>query len=126
MLRIENAVVRAMAKGDVQTALSHLRDLVVRDRRRCWWAVFRVALAQQPQDRRQAMIAIVGKAYIARRTGFLVGTSETDLLISLLVWTTAQDLDPVVRGLNGSERRLLQRWLPGRLKAIAREPTQPS
>jgi hypothetical protein len=115
MRKLENAIVGSVAAGDMQAAHDHMKHLLLRDRRRAWWVVFRVAAAQSQGDRREALLAIVGRAYVARRTGALVGTFDDDLLMALLSHLRAQGSLPPIRGLTLSERQMLEQWLPARL-----------
>jgi DNA polymerase III delta prime subunit len=114
--KIENAAVQAIAGGDIETALEHLQALLTYDRRRAWWAMFRMAAGQTPEDRRDAMLALVARTYIARRTGGLLGARDEEVLRSLLLWMAAETHDPTGRMLTDHELRLLKRWLPGRLR----------
>ncbi len=116
MRKIENAAVQAIAGGDIEAALEHLQALLTYDRRRAWWAVFRMAAGQTPEDRRDAMLALVARTYIARRTGGLLGARDEDVLRSLLLWMDAETHDPTGRMLTDHELRLLKRWLPARLR----------
>ena len=114
MRKVENAIVASVAAGDLKAANDHLQHLLLRDRRRAWWAVFRVAEAQTQPDLRRAHLAIVGKAYIARRTGALVGMDDGDLLGALLAWVH-HGCEFEVQGLTPSEQWMLAQWLPKRL-----------
>ena len=118
MRKIENAAVQAIAGGDIEAALEHLQTLLTYDRRRAWWSAFRVAAGQTTKDRRDAMLALVGRTYIARRTGGLLGARDEDVLRSLLLWMAAETHDPTGRVLADHELRLLKRWLPGRLRIL--------
>lgn len=127
MRKVENAIVGSVAAGDMQAAHDHLQHLLLHDRRRAWWAVFRVVEAQTPYDRREALIALVGRAYVARRTGALVGTLDDDLLTALLTSAQAQERVPHVQGLTLGEQQMLRQWLPARLvRTIRRGPYPPS
>lgn len=123
MRKVENAIVASVAAGDMIAANYHLQHLLLHDRRRAWWAIFRVA-AETHQDRRAAMLALVGKAYIARRTGSLIGTSDSDLL-GLLLAIQVRGLDGDGQGLTADERRILEQWLPARLARSIFRPLHP-
>jgi hypothetical protein len=115
MQKLENAVVDAMRQPDLSAAFNLLRTLIMLDRRRAWWAVFRVAEAQSPDFKRRAMISLVGKAYIARRKGLLVGVDDNLVLRSLLRVADADNPQRDWIALVEEERLLLERWLPRRL-----------
>lgn len=115
MRQIESAVVASVVAGDAVTANDHLQHLVVHDRRRAWWALFRAA-AQCPAPQRQELVALVGRAYIARRTGRLIGVGEDTLIEALTACLVAPRGDRCA--LSPDEQRLLVKWLPARLNRI--------
>jgi hypothetical protein len=123
MRKLENAVVEAMAEDDLTKALGNLDILACLDRRRAWWAAFRIAGRQFPEDRRQAMIALVGKTYIARRTGRLIGVDDCQVLGSLARCLAIPKWERDHVALGDGERQLLRVWLPVRLQSILHDPS---
>lgn len=113
MRKLENQLVEAIANDDLPEALERLNLLLILDRRRAWWALFRAAA--QCEAASQARFALVARTYIARRLGQLVGVKDEDLLAALIRSMFARRTDAMGPPLSGYERRLLSRWLPARL-----------
>lgn len=122
MRKLENAIVGAAMECDLAKALSTLKVLVSLDRRRAWWAVFRIAADQLPDERKRAMLSLVGKTYIARRSGRLIGVDDSQVLDVLLRWLSMPGWDHEHATLTEAENRLLQTWLPARLRFIWADP----
>ena len=121
MRRIENEAVAAIAKGDGESAQAHLCELLAFDRRRAWWALFRAAAAIQSDNRRAAMIALVSRAYIARRTGQMIGVTDEPVVGALAGWLTLSEWDCSGAELTKEERDQLARWLPARVSRLLDE-----
>lgn len=118
MRRIENEAVAAIARGDGESARDRFCQLLAFDRRRAWWALFRAAAAIQPDDRRAAMIALVCRAYIARRTGQMVGVPDEPVVGTLAGWLMLTAWDRSGERLTQAERAQLVRWLPARISRL--------
>ena len=118
MRKTENALVAAIQSGDADRALDLLQVLVTLDRRRAWWALFRSAADQSPASRRDAMIALVGRTYIARRKGELVGVDDGQVLCTLTAWLLAKVWESPKTVWAEDDCALLRDWLPKRLRPI--------
>lgn len=116
MRKTENDLVTAIGRGDIDDALDLLQELLLHDRRRAWWALFRVAAGQIPDDRRDAMIALVGKTYIARRIGRMIGVREEQIMRALVGSLLADDWESHEAVWNEEDLSLLKSWLPERLR----------
>lgn len=123
MRRTEDEAVAAIMRRDREAAQALLRELLIFDRRRAWWTLFRAAAAIQSDDRRAAMIALVFRTYVARRTGRMVGVPDESVISKLADWLCFLDGDRAVAGLTDEERFLLVRWLPARVSRELAEPT---
>jgi hypothetical protein len=122
MRKNENALVAAIQSGDADRATDLLRVLVILDRRRAWWALFRAASAVKEEDRRAAMLALVARTYIARRMGRLVGVPDEPVVGALAGWLILTDWDRTGADLTRVERAQLARWLPARISRLLSAP----
>lgn len=116
MRKVENAAVASIVAGDAATARDHLSLLLIHDRRRAWWALFRAA-AERKSDG-EARLARTVRIYIARRAGELIGTRDEELLIALMEWIMADRIEQPEPQLSSHERRLITHWLPARLAKV--------
>ena len=64
------------------------------------------------------MIAVVGKTYLARRSGRLVGIPDFQVLATLSDWLIADGCDRDYEALTKAEIQALKTWLPERLRGI--------
>lgn len=123
MRRIENEAVAAIARRDGESAQARFCQLLAFDRRRAWWALFRAAAAIQSNDRRVAMIALVSRAYIARRTGQMVGVPDEPVVGTLAGWLMLTGWDRIGERLTQAEQAQLARWLPARISRLLPAPS---
>ena len=120
MRRIENEAVEAFASGEIDSSIALVERLLMLDRKRAWWVLFRIASGSHPLCQREARIATVANAYIARRTGSLIGVDGRKLLPALIAVFTTIDHTKQVNPLAADQLVLLKRWLPPRLKLFLR------
>jgi len=125
MRKTENAAVAAIERGDDAEVQALLSQLLVLDRRRAWWALFRAASAVADDERRPAMLALVARTYIARRTGSLVGVPDEPVVGALAGWLMLSDWDPDGAELTSAQCTQLAQWLPARISRLLAAPILP-